>query len=107
NITATYGTLATSASPVGPYDITATLVDPNAKLGNYTKTLTNGVLTITQAATGAVVTTSSNPSVFPLPITFTATVSSANVTPTGTITFKDGIATLGTATLNSAGVATF
>ncbi|HKF50528.1 MAG TPA: MBG domain-containing protein [Terracidiphilus sp.] len=49
-ITATYSTTATSSSPVGPYPITATLNDPNSKLGNYAVTNTPGTLTITKAA---------------------------------------------------------
>src|SRR5207249_4946117 len=49
NITATYGTTATPASPIGPYDITATLLDPTSKVGNYSVTLNKGKLTITQA----------------------------------------------------------
>jgi MBG domain (YGX type) len=38
NISATYATTATVGSPVGSYPITATLVDPDAKLANYTVT---------------------------------------------------------------------
>ena len=49
NITATYSTTATAASPVGTYPITPALVDPTGKLGNYTVTSTNGTLTITPA----------------------------------------------------------
>jgi 6-phosphogluconolactonase (cycloisomerase 2 family) len=49
NITATYSTTATAASPVGTYPITPALVDPTSKLGNYTVTSTNGTLTITPA----------------------------------------------------------
>ncbi|HET9837172.1 MAG TPA: MBG domain-containing protein [Candidatus Angelobacter sp.] len=49
NITATYSTTATSASPVGTYPIAPTLVDPANKLGNYTVTSNNGTLTITPA----------------------------------------------------------
>jgi 6-phosphogluconolactonase (cycloisomerase 2 family) len=49
NITATYATTAVAASPVGTYPITPTLVDPTAKLGNYTVTITNGVLTVNKA----------------------------------------------------------
>jgi len=48
-ITATYATAATPGTAVGPYAITAALVDPNAKAGNYTVTLTNATLTITKA----------------------------------------------------------
>jgi 6-phosphogluconolactonase (cycloisomerase 2 family) len=49
-ITANYTTTATQLSPVGTYPITATLVDPNSVLGNYTVTINNGTLTITPAA---------------------------------------------------------
>ena len=50
NITATYATTATVASPVGSYPITPTLVDPNGKLTNYTVSSTNGTLSVTAAA---------------------------------------------------------
>src|SRR5882724_984966 len=49
NITASYSTTATAASPVGTYPITSALVDPTGKLGNYTVTSTNGTLTVTPA----------------------------------------------------------
>ena len=49
NITATYSTTATATSPLGTYPITATLVDPTNKLGNYSVTNTPGTLTITSA----------------------------------------------------------
>lgn len=42
---------------------------------------------------------------FGQPVTLTATVTGAGITPTGTIAFKDGATTLGTATLDDAGVA--
>ena len=48
-IGATFSTPATPASPVGNYAIVPTLSDPNNKLGNYTVTTNNGVLTITPA----------------------------------------------------------
>ena len=54
-------------------------------------------------------TSSTNPSMFGQSVTFTATVTVAAPgagTPTGTVTFMDGATTLGTGTLNAAGVAT-
>lgn len=48
-ITASYATLATAASAVGSYDITASLADPSTRLGNYTVTLNKGALTVTPA----------------------------------------------------------
>jgi uncharacterized repeat protein (TIGR01451 family) len=49
NITATYTSVAIAASPVGTYPIVANLIDLTHKLGNYTVTKIDGVLTITQA----------------------------------------------------------
>ena len=49
NITASYATTATASSDVGIYPITATLADPDNRLGNYTVTTTDGTLTITKA----------------------------------------------------------
>jgi Concanavalin A-like lectin/glucanases superfamily/Bacterial Ig-like domain (group 3)/MBG domain (YGX type) len=48
-VTATFSTLATAASAVGTYAITASLNDPGNKLGNYTVTIQPGTLTVTQA----------------------------------------------------------
>ncbi|HST78922.1 MAG TPA: MBG domain-containing protein, partial [Verrucomicrobiae bacterium] len=50
NITATYSTTATSASPIGTYPITATLSDNGTgALANYSVVINNGVLTINPA----------------------------------------------------------
>src|SRR6185437_4676798 len=49
NITATFATLATSASAVGSYPIVPSLLDPSAKLGNYTASSVNGTLIVTKA----------------------------------------------------------
>ncbi|MBE0540496.1 MAG: Ig-like domain-containing protein [Verrucomicrobia bacterium] len=45
-ITATYSSIATPASPQGDYEIVPILYDPQGKLSNYAVALTNGVLTI-------------------------------------------------------------
>lgn len=109
NITATYSTPATPASPVGAYPIMPALVDPTNKLGNYTVASTNGTLTVTQASTTAALSTSPNPSTFGQSVTLTTIVSPVAPgagTPTGIVTFRDGAATLGTAALNSTDTAT-
>jgi hypothetical protein len=49
----------------------------------------------------------STASVYGQPVTFTATVSAASGTPTGTVTFFDGSTPLGTTVLNATGAATF
>ncbi len=49
NITAVYGTSATTGSPPGAYPIVPILVDPNNRQTNYSITLGDGLLTILQA----------------------------------------------------------
>jgi hypothetical protein len=46
-ITATYASVATTASSVGTYAIVPTLVDPAGALSNYAVTSNNGILTVT------------------------------------------------------------
>jgi hypothetical protein len=50
-ITVSYSTTATAASPAGSYAITATLNDPNGRLGNYNITYVYGTLTVVPAIT--------------------------------------------------------
>lgn len=59
------------------------------------------------AATTTLVAGSPNPSTFGSSVTFTATVSSAGGTPTGTVTFKEGATTLGSSAVNGSGQAQF
>ena len=57
-----------------------------------------------QAGTTTTLTSSSNPSAFGQPVTFTATVAASSPgtgSPTGTVTFKDGSTTLGSGTLTT------
>jgi len=99
-------TTATASSPVGTYPITASGADDP----NYTITYTPGTLTVNKAGTTVALTSSANPSFFLQCVTFTSTVTAVAPgagTPTGTVTFKDGTTTLGTATLDSAGKATY
>jgi outer membrane autotransporter protein len=63
--------------------------------------------TVTQGGTSTALSSSQNPSTFGQSVTFTATVTSGGGTPTGTVTFKDGGAVIGTGPLNGLGVATF
>jgi YVTN family beta-propeller protein len=87
---------------LGSHSITA-IYSGDATFGpSLSPVLTQVVLT----ATSTVVTPSVNPSGLNENVTFTAAVSAASGTPTGTVTFKDGASTLGTATL-SAGQAAF
>jgi hypothetical protein len=80
NITATFATTATAASPAGTYPIVPTLVDPTAKLGNYAVTSNNGTLTVA-AATPAAMISPTDGSTIQNPVTFNWTPGT-NVTTT-------------------------
>jgi hypothetical protein len=80
---------------IGQPDAGATLSGGNFTVagGFWPSTLPSGTTTTVMSSV--------NPSTFGQSVTFTATVSSAGGTPTGTVTFKDGAATLGTGNLSS------
>jgi hypothetical protein len=106
-ITATYSTTATSASAPGTYSITPKLNGPNNKLSNYAVTSTNGTLTVNKAASNATIQTSASDVLAKANVTLTAKVSSTTSgTPTGSVAFMDGTASLGSATLDNTGTAT-
>jgi uncharacterized protein (TIGR03437 family) len=106
-LTAGTATFSTSALSVATHSVTATyLGDPN--FVTSASSATNQV--VNQAATTTALVSSLNPSVYATSVTFTATVNVTSPgagTPTGTVTFKDGAATLGSGTLNASRVATF
>jgi len=62
--------------------------------------------TVNHATTRTALTSSPNPSVFAQTVTLTATVTATNSTPSGTVTFYDGSAALGSTQTNGSGVAT-
>jgi hypothetical protein len=92
-------TFATSAPlSVGTHTITATYnSDANfaSSSGSFFETINN----TGQTATTTTVTGSPNPSNFGVAVTFTAVVTTASGTPTGSVSFFDGGTLLGTATL--------
>ena len=98
--TVTYSTLS-----VGTYTITAEYA------GDATFDPSTGTLfphTVNKADTTTELNSSPNPSAFGQTVTFTATVGfTGGITPTGTVTFKDGAAAIGTGPLHASGVATF
>ena len=70
---------------------------------------TDGSITVTQASTSTAIFSSATPSLGQM-VTFTATVSAISPgtgTPSGTVTFQEGITTLATPTLDGNAVATF
>ncbi|WP_413101202.1 beta strand repeat-containing protein [Streptomyces sp. Inha503] len=97
--------VTTSAIPVGTHAVTATYAGNTGVAGSSA----SGSVTVGQATTTTVLTSSPNPSTPGQNVTFTATVTAvppATGTPTGTVTFViSGGPTL-TGTLNGAGQAT-
>jgi hypothetical protein len=73
---------------------------------DYSPATQTVALTVNQVAAAASLAASINPSLYQSPVSFTATVTSAAGTPTGTVTFLDGTTTLGSSTL-AGGVAIF
>ena len=100
-------TFVTSSLTVGSHSITA-VYGGNASYNTSTSgTVTQVVNPASLANSTTTLTSSLNPSTSGNSVTFTATVTGGSGTPTGTVTFKDGAATIGTGTLNGSGVATF
>jgi hypothetical protein len=91
---------ATVTSPVGLYSINCS----GQTSTNYTITYVPGQLSIIQDPTSTTVSSSTTPTILGQPVTLSATVTAAapgSGTPTGSVTFKDGTTTLGTASLTS------
>lgn len=97
---ATAPTFTANGTAGGPYNVVASI---GTALPTAAFALTNN-----KATTSTAVSASPNPSSVGQSVTFTATVTSASGTPTGTVQFKDGGTNLGAAqALNGSGVATF
>jgi hypothetical protein len=108
NVTLGLTSTATATSAPGVYPISAALTGTAA--GNYTVTLTAAAnVTITQASSTTLLTTSTATPYQNVPVTLTAAVSDSSTgstgSPTGTVSFYDGAALVGTSPVN-AGVAT-
>ena len=105
-LTAGAATYTTTKLVTGQHTITA------AYNGNSTFAISTSAAltqTVNQDHTSTVVTASADPSVYGHSVTFTATVKAASPgsgTPTGSVTFMDGLTALGSATL-SGGKASF
>jgi hypothetical protein len=102
-INVTLATDATQFSSAGVSNITVTL----GSNPNYSVLTTNSTLTINPASTAMALASDINPALPGSNVTFTATVSSGAGTPAGSVTFKDGISTLGTSSLDGSAQATF
>ena len=97
-------TYTTSTLTLGNHQIRATYAGA-ASYVPATASLTQQV--VSGAPTTTTLTSSLNPSTYGQPVTFTATVTAAAGTPTGSILFTDGGTQLGTVNLNANGVAQF
>ncbi len=96
-------TFRTSTLTIGSHSVTATYASDSslaASSGGTVQTVRSPVSTTTTLSSSA------NPTVFSQPVSFTATVSATGSTPTGTVTFKNGTANMGTSTVNGSGQAT-
>jgi hypothetical protein len=101
--------LTTASLAIGSHTITAQYAGSTNFAGSTGALNTNPQI-VYQAINTTAVATSTNPSTSGQSVTFTATVvaeDSGLPVPTGTVTFSDGASTLGTATLNGSGQASF
>jgi hypothetical protein len=99
-----HATFMPSTMPNGSDPLTATYNGDN----NFLTSSARIVQTVgAKASTATTLVSSLNPSSAGQAVTFTATVTGAGTTPTGTVTFIDAKITIGTATLDSNSVATF
>lgn len=98
-------TSATASSNAGSYAIVPGVT--GAHVSDYTVIPKDGTLTITQAASATILTTSNANASLNENVTFTATTTSATTgSPAGEVEFLDGSTALGTSVLNAQGVAT-
>jgi hypothetical protein len=99
--------LKTSSLQSGIFTISAAYLGDANFSGSTSSSLQQAVDTSSQSATTTALTSSLNPSVYGQKVTWTATVkTSGSTTPTGKVNFNWGDFYVGTAALNSSGVAT-
>ena len=98
------GSLTVATLSPGSHSVTATFTGTggwgNSSSAAITQNVTDGTVTA--------ITSSPNPSAYSQSVIFSATVTSAHAgagIPSGNVTFKEGAATLGTVTVNGAGLA--
>jgi hypothetical protein len=96
------GSFQTAALTVGSHTISVSYTGDR----NYNAATSSLLQTVQSANTQVALTASANPAIYGTPLALTSTVTSNGGVATGTVTFTDGGATVGSAVLNSAGVAT-
>ncbi len=101
-------TLVTSSLPAGVFTITASYPGDATFAASTSPAIRQVVDTTTKSATSTAFTSSLNPSIYGQRVTWTATVTTSGpVPPTGKVNFVWSGYNIGTATLNSSGVAAF
>jgi Bacterial Ig-like domain (group 3)/FG-GAP-like repeat len=99
--------LTNSSMGSGMHTISAAYLGDANFTGSTSPVLEQAVDTSGQSATTTALTSSLNPSIYGQKVTWTVTVTtSGKTTPTGRVNFNWGSYSIGTATLNSSGVAT-
>jgi hypothetical protein len=107
SLTGGSATLTTSSLPAGSFTITATYSGDSTFAASTSPGLKQVVNPTNKFATSTLLISSLNPSIYGQAVTWTATVrSSGSITPTGKVRFTWSGYTIGSATLNSSGVAT-
>jgi hypothetical protein len=103
-VTMTNGSAAytTNALSVGTHTIAASYSGDS----NYAAASVTITQTITNANTQIALSASANPATYAAPVSLIAVITSNGGVATGTVTFTDGAATVGTATLDATGTAT-
>ena len=96
-------TFSLSTLPVGQHTIVASYSGDTNNLAAFSTTL---VQTVQTAGTSVTLVSSANPSLFGSPLALTSSVVGKGGSVTGSVSFQDGTAVLGTVNLN-AGMATF
>ncbi|MDR3723311.1 MAG: Ig-like domain repeat protein [Terracidiphilus sp.] len=99
-----YAPAAGSILTVGAHSLSTTFTPTDSV--HYTTATGSSAITVINATPTVTVVSNTNPIFLLNPITFTATISSLGVVPTGTVTFYDGSTQIGTGTVSS-GTATF
>jgi sugar lactone lactonase YvrE len=92
----------TAALTVGSHTVTVSYTGDRS----YNATTSSLIQTVQSANTQVTLTAGANPAIYATPLALTSAVASNGGTATGIVTFTDGGATIGSAILNSSGVAT-
>jgi hypothetical protein len=97
--TLTYSPFSGTVPPSGSQTLTATFTPTDT--ADYTSQSTSVMLVVNKVAPTLMLTSSANPALVQGAVTLTATLSSSTGAPTGTVSFLDGTAVLGSGTLTN------